>query len=466
MDGGYLTVYPGAAGDTDGTQFDSPVNIPLQIPYSYCQAPHLTVPRGGTPLADYIDGFYEAGSCEQLVYFRLRLNGNASGGSTPTAPAQATATSTPTPQPGVTSTPTPTPPSTIDPPTSYNVYQSGLATGWSPLTNRSSTNLANTSPVLTGNHSIAWTANAWGTFALGNPKTLDITAYGFLHFAAQAGQAHAHYAVQLVGTNGKGLSSYVLLAKYGGDPVPGSWKTYDIPLSDLKADGQQIQAIGMQNYSGQGNQVMYMDDVKFTAKSSPSTPPPTATPSLSPSTLPPTATPSSPPSTLPPTATPSSPPSTPPTATLSSSPSTIYDGNLAQGWSQHTSQGSVTLSNTSPTFSGKQSIAWTSDAWGTFSLGNPQTMNTGSAAYLHFAAQAGQANSHYAIQIFGTNGMGLSPYLLLADYGGDPVPGQWKVYNIPLAALGAVGKQINGLTFQNFTSNGHQVLYLDDLSFQ
>ena len=359
--------------------------------------------------------------------------GGTPGPTSSVTPTPTTATTpTPTPVPNATATPTPVPATS-----GYAIYQSGLSAGWSQLTNQGSANLANTSPVLTGNHSIAWTANAWGTFGLENPQTLDVTPYGYLHFALQAGQANAHYAVQLVDTKGKGLSSYLLLAEYGGDPQPGQWKTYDIPLTALKADGQQIQAIGMQNYLGKGNQVVYIDDVKFTAQSTPSIPPPTATPSTP-----------------------------PPTTTPSSSSSTIYDGNLAQGWSQYTSQGSVTLSNTSPTFSGKQSIAWTSDAWGTFSLGNPQTVNTGSAAYLHLAAQAGQANSHYAIQIIGTNGMGLSPYLLLADYGGDPVPGQWKVYNIPLAALGAAGKQIEGITIQNSSGNSQQVLYLDDISFQ
>ncbi len=357
-------------------------------------------------------------------------------------------TSSVTPTPTAATTPTPTaattPTTTSATATSgYAIYQSGLSAGWSQLTNQGSANLANTSPALTGKYSIAWTANAWGTFALGNPQTLDVTPYGYLHFALQAGQANAHYAVQLVDTRGKGLSSYLLLANYGGDPQPEQWKTYDIPLTDLKANGQQIQAIGMQNYSGNGNQRLYIDDVKFVATVS--TPTSTSSPTVTPT---------------------SDPPSTATATPLPSQTYSIYNGGLAPGWEQNGYESSVNLTNSTPNFNGKPLIAWTSDAWGTFSLGNPQTVNTGSAAYLHFAAQGGQANSHYAIQIIGTNGMGLSPYLLLADYGGDPVPGQWKVYNIPLAALGAAGKQIEGITIQNSSGNSQQGLYLDDISFQ
>ena len=293
MNGGYLTVYPAAPGDTDGTHFAPGVNIPLRIPYSDCQAPHLAVPRGGTPLSDTIDGFYESGSCETLVYFRLQLNGGAPGISTPTSPVQ-TASSVPTPvaTPPPVPTPTrpaaptdvvpptptrpvpptdvvpPTPPTTLNPPASYTVYQSGFTAGWSQYAYQGQADIANTSPVLTGSRSLAWQSNAWGTLAVADPQTLDITPYGCLQFAVQAGAANEHYVVQLVDTNGKGLSTYLPLANYGGNPVPGRWKTYTIPLSDLKANGRQIEAIQMQNYSSNTHQVLYLDDIRFLAASS------------------------------------------------------------------------------------------------------------------------------------------------------------------------------------------------------
>ncbi len=61
------------------------------------------------------------------------------------------------------------------------------------------------------------------------------------------------------------------------------------------------------------------------------------------------------------------------------------------------------------------------------------------------------------------NGKSLTP-VLLADYGGDPIPGIWKEYTIPLSALGADAKKIKGVFIQNWTSNPYQLLYVDSIA--
>ncbi len=169
-----------------------------------------------------------------------------------------TATPTNTPIPTNIPTPTPTPLPLIG----YPVYGDSLASGWTQYANNGSVNLANTSPVYSGSKSIAWTANPWGTFSLGNPTLFDTTPYHTLQFAAQAGGKNAKVVIQLIGSNGRGLTKYLSLANYGGQPVTGQWKVYNIPLSALNATAKRIQAIGMRNYSG-NKQILYFDAISF-----------------------------------------------------------------------------------------------------------------------------------------------------------------------------------------------------------
>lgn len=67
-----LTVQAGAPGDTDGTNLESPISLSLQgHSMTGSGSFRISSPRGGTPLADYVDGHYQSGN--SIVYFRLRL---------------------------------------------------------------------------------------------------------------------------------------------------------------------------------------------------------------------------------------------------------------------------------------------------------------------------------------------------------------------------------------------------------
>jgi hypothetical protein len=74
-----------------------------------------------------------------------------------------------------------------------------------------------------------------------------------------------------------------------------------------------------------------------------------------------------------------------------------------------------------------------------------------------------QPNQHYVVSFVDASGKSLTP-VLLANYGGDPIPGTWKEYTIPLSALGADAKQIKGIFIQNWTSNPYQLLYVDSIA--
>ncbi len=114
-----------------------------------------------------------------------------------------------------------------------------------------------------------------------------------MHFAAQARRAGQDYTVTLYDGANKPLPT-VHLVHYGGDPAPGSWKVYDIPLSDLRANATHIRGMAMQSRSHRYATV-YLDSMSLTGLFSSQTPTPTSTstPTPTPTSTPtPTPTPS------------------------------------------------------------------------------------------------------------------------------------------------------------------------------
>lgn len=98
-DHGRLYVAPGAASDTDGTQFETTVKLNISQDSGctnddFCMIPTFTVPRGGNPRLNYIDGVY--GNFTKMYYFRVNLRGTNEGQTlvTPTSPASPAPTST------------------------------------------------------------------------------------------------------------------------------------------------------------------------------------------------------------------------------------------------------------------------------------------------------------------------------------------------------------------------------------
>ncbi len=127
-DGKSLYIYPGATGDTDGTQLASPTTLNIsQYPActddDFCHAPTFTVPRSGNPLSNTLDGVY--GNFKKEIYFRIQLPGSAS---TPTPTATSTSTPTPTPTPVQTDTPTPS--VTPTPSSSRYSFEDGTTDHW------------------------------------------------------------------------------------------------------------------------------------------------------------------------------------------------------------------------------------------------------------------------------------------------------------------------------------------------
>ena len=199
----------------------------------------------------------------------------------------------------------------------YTIYEDALTSGWHARSWASRINLANPSPVYSGSKSISFTPTGrGGRLYLYTHTAIDITSYSFLHFAAQAKRAGQDYAVTLYDGANKPLST-VHLAHYGGDPVPGSWKVYDIPLSDLRANATHIRGIAVQS-RGHRYATLYLDSVSLTGLFTTQTPTPTST-----STPTPTPTPTSSPTPVP-TSTPTPIPTPSPTPVPTGSIKTVF----------------------------------------------------------------------------------------------------------------------------------------------
>jgi hypothetical protein len=148
-------------------------------------------------------------------------------------------------------------------PTSLTVYGDSLAAGWGNASWTATVNFANTSPVHSGADSIGLTVTgAWGAlYVYTNP--VDLTPFKTFTFSAQASTAGQSYIVALVDTTGNFIQALLPLTAYGGDPVVGAWKTYNIPLTDLGANGKQIGGIVIQDGLGKAQPIVYLDDIAF-----------------------------------------------------------------------------------------------------------------------------------------------------------------------------------------------------------
>ncbi len=175
---------------------------------------------------------------------------------------------------------------------SYPIYAGSLASGWENWSSKSRVNLADPSPASAGTTSIAFTPTQIGAVLYLHTNTVvDISPYTFLHFAARASRTGQAYDVMLYDAADHELPQ-VHLAHYGGNPVVGRWKVYNIPLADLRANATQISGVALQSRTRRRG-TLYLDAISFTSSVSSPTPTPTLTATADPTataTADPTAT--------------------------------------------------------------------------------------------------------------------------------------------------------------------------------
>jgi hypothetical protein len=143
---------------------------------------------------------------------------------------------------------------------------------------------------------------------------------------------------------------------------------------------------------------------------------------------------------------------------------TIYDDTLASTWQNWSWNGGVDTNNSSPVADSSKSLAFTQwGGWAGLYLHSQQNISTSSFTYVQFQARSVQAGQKYGVYLYDSNYQVLSSPLPLENYGGALKSDSWTTYNIPLSALQAVNKTINGIIIQDRSGNWQPALYIDDL---
>ncbi len=153
-------------------------------------------------------------------------------------------------------------PTTVSTNQTYPIYSDALSTGWINWSWSSSLNFSLTTPVYQGATAASFaTTSGYGGFYLHTDQGIDTTPYQVLTFAAKAGGAGQTYSVTAYDTNNQQTHPLVALDNYGGQPGMDSWKTYNIPLQDLNANGKTMKGILIQDTSGKSQQTLYLDSI-------------------------------------------------------------------------------------------------------------------------------------------------------------------------------------------------------------
>ncbi len=146
---------------------------------------------------------------------------------------------------------------------------------------------------------------------------------------------------------------------------------------------------------------------------------------------------------------------------------TVFDEALSQGW-QDWSWGSTVDFASANAYTGSQAISWTSDqAWGGFFIHTTNGVPFDSTGYdsITFALKPTQTGQPIEVQLYDVNDKEIGSPVNISAYGGDPTPGVYKVYTIPLSVLGGTNRQINAFHLQNVTNNPQPPMYIDRVGF-
>lgn len=155
-------------------------------------------------------------------------------------------------------------------PLDRTIYADALATGWANWSWSSAVDFASTQPY-SGSRSISWRINAaWGGLYLHTDEAVATLDTASLRFALRATEADQRVSVTLHGENNQQLSAPRPLSQLGGNPPGGSWKAYEIALSELGGAGKKITGVTLQDGKGSSQPPILVDDVKLAGLPSPS----------------------------------------------------------------------------------------------------------------------------------------------------------------------------------------------------
>src|SRR5690606_37635578 len=95
----------------------------------------------------------------------------------------------------------------------------------------------------------------------------------------------------------------------------------------------------------------------------------------------------------------------------------------------------------------------------------PMGFDTTGDETLSFAVRASQSGQIITINLYNQWNGKINNTVSLANYGGHPAAGQYKLYEIPLSALNGEDQIIKGIMITNATYTSQPVMYADDIQF-
>lgn len=144
----------------------------------------------------------------------------------------------------------------------------------------------------------------------------------------------------------------------------------------------------------------------------------------------------------------------------------VYDDALASGWSNWSWDATVNPSAASPVYAGSRSLsATTTKAWGGLYLHSKIEVATTPATVLQFAAQASGRGGRFGVVLFSASDRRVGGEVLLANAGGEPAPGAWTLYSIPLSAFSSQMVAVGGFAIQDESGVAQPALFVDAVSF-
>ncbi len=156
------------------------------------------------------------------------------------------------------------------------------------------------------------------------------------------------------------------------------------------------------------------------------------------------------------------------TATSGGGAASIYEDALSSGWQNWSWGTSVNLSDTGQVYQGSNSIKTTyTSAYSGLFLHNDTALDTSGKNSLTFAiAGAGASGQNIQVYVFDSAGNQLTARNLGGYVSGGITSGTWKTVTIPLADLGASGKLIKGIVFQDVSGGTGASINIDSIRVQ
>ena len=156
----------------------------------------------------------------------------------------------------------------------------------------------------------------------------------------------------------------------------------------------------------------------------------------------------------------------PPTTVQPAITHIVYDDELKNGWVNWSWDSAVDFAASLNPFKDTKHIKWNpNNKWAGLYFHTDAGFNTAGHKEITFAVRATKANQKMELILLDDTNTVIGTPKKLADYGGDPVVGEYRIYVIPLADLGGSNRIIKGFHLKDINGEAENEIYVDSVGF-